>query len=72
MNEQNKYLAELINTKLARTTIRSAILSEDGESVGFQVVRKAAGRGNYDVINVWVDADPEGNGPGFLQIEEEK
>ena len=70
MVDQNEYLANQISDKLSRTVIRNAVLSEDGEDVGFQVVRKGKGRGNYDVITVWVLRDPEGNGPGWLDIEE--
>ena len=70
MKSENEYLAEQIQEKLKGTVIRNAVLSEDGEDVGFQVVRKSKGRGNYDVITVWVLRDPEGNGPGWLDIEE--
>ena len=65
-----EYMVEQIAEKLAGTAIRNAVLSEDRESFGFEVVKKAKGIGKYDVIQVWVDCDPEGNGPGWLQIED--
>lgn len=69
MNE-TEFLAEWIKNNLAGTTIRNAVISEDKEDVGFQVVRKVEGRGNYEVLTVWVLRDPEGNGPGWLTMEE--
>jgi uncharacterized protein with GYD domain len=66
---EQEYLAEQINKHLAGGAIRDAVISENGESVGFNVVKKARGLGRYDVITVWVDCDPEGNGSGWLQIE---
>lgn len=68
MNE-TEFLAEWINKNLAGTTIRNAVITEDKEGVGFQVVRKVNGRGNYEVLNVWVERDPEGNGSGWLIME---
>jgi len=64
-----QYMADAIGKELVGTTIKGSLITPDGESFGFQVVRKAPGRGNYDVIDVWVDCDPEGNGPGWLNIE---
>ena len=69
MSTDPNYSAEMINERLIGTTIRNAVVSEDGESFGFSVVKKAKGRGNYDVITVWVDCDAEGNGPGWLNME---
>lgn len=68
MNNQ-EFLAKEITEKLVGTTINNAVISKDKEEVGFQVVKKAQGRGNYEVITVWIMCDPEGNGAGFLSIE---
>lgn len=70
MSTDAKYMAEQINAKLAGGQIRNAVATEDGESFGFDVVVKAEGRGNYNVLRVWVDCDAEGNGPGWLNIED--
>lgn len=61
-------MCEKIKDKLSGSAIRNPIT--DGEYFGFEIVRKAKGRGNYDVVQVWVDCDPEGNGPGFLNISD--
>ena len=70
MSTFTEYMAEQITAKLKGGTIRNAVTTEDHESFGFDVVVKAPGRGNYNVLRVWVDCDPEGNGPGFLNIGE--
>lgn len=38
--------------------------TEDGESFGLTLRR------GQERMSVWVDCDPEGNGPGHLAIEE--
>ena len=49
---------------------RSAI-SDFGQPVyGLQVRMPAASGQAAKVIHVWILCDPEGNGPGFLEIEE--
>ena len=40
---------------------------DGGESFGFQVRTRAGKK-----VNVWVDCDPEGNGPGHLSLEPDK
>jgi len=65
-----EYMADFINKNLAGTTIRKAIITEDKESFGFEVVKKAKGRGNYTTHVIWVDCDAEGNGPGWLSTDD--
>jgi len=63
-------MASEIAQKLGGGTIHKALISDDSESFGFEVVVKGDGRGNYNVLAVWVDCDAEGNGPGWLSISE--
>ena len=44
-------------------TITKAIISQSRDSFGFEV-RRPDGK----LVDVWVDCDPEGNGPGHLNI----
>jgi len=46
------------------TRIVNAVVSTDKESWGFRV---AFPNGKFKIV--WVSCDPEGNGPGFLDIE---
>ena len=71
MKTEQEYLAELINEKLRSTVIKNACIDPTGELVGLEVVRKGKGRGNYDVFPVWILRDPEGNGSGWLEIEDD-
>lgn len=61
-----EYMAEEIGKKLIGCRITGALISDDGESFGFRVENG----GPDGPIAVWVDCDPEGNGPGWLSIEE--
>jgi hypothetical protein len=63
MND-SEYEIEQIEKQLIGGTITAAIVS--GESFGFEVKTRKGKK-----INVWVDCDPEGNGPGHLDIESE-
>jgi len=62
-------LKQLVGFKIVDT-----VVTPDGESYGFVVERAdeiethVLGR---DRKVCWVDCDPEGNGPGWLQIEEQ-
>jgi len=58
------YAVKQAAEKLVGKTIVGTVESSDGESWGLQV-KDTAGR----VTNVWVDQDPEGNGPGWLAYE---
>jgi hypothetical protein len=58
-----EYMAEKINENLIGGRITGAMITEDGESFGLKV-SSPIGR-----FQVWVDRDPEGNGPGWLSIE---
>lgn len=70
MSTNTEFMAAEISEKLRGGVIRNALITDDKESFGFQVVVKGEGRGNYDVLNVWVDCDAEGNGPGWLNVED--
>ena len=43
---------------------------DGGESFGLQV-RACLPGGGKRTLHVWVDRDPEGNGPGHLNIEDQ-
>ena len=51
--------------QLVGFTVESICHTEDFTSFGLTLRR---GR---KTLNVWVDCDPEGNGPGHLNVEEE-
>jgi hypothetical protein len=51
--------------QLVGCTVEAICHTEDFGSFGLTLRR---GR---KTLNVWVDCDPEGNGPGHLNIEEE-
>ena len=70
MSHDNEYMVAQINEHLAGTTIKNAVISDDKQSFGLIVVKKAKGRGNYTEFPVWVDRDAEGNGSGWLSIEQ--
>lgn len=50
--------------RLVGFTVEGVCHTEDGESFGLTLRR------GKERMNVWVDCDPEGNGPGHLAIEE--
>jgi hypothetical protein len=52
--------------RLVGFTVDGVCQTDDGESFGFTLRR------GKQVLNVWVDCDPEGNGPGHLAVEEVK
>jgi hypothetical protein len=52
--------------RLVGFTVEGVCHTEDGASFGLALRR------GKERLNVWVDCDPEGNGPGHLQIEEPK
>ena len=52
-----------IREKLLGGTITKVITTKEG-SFGFTV------RNQGKTLDIWVDADPEGNGPGHLEIAE--
>lgn len=56
--------AKQIRDTIVGGKIRAAFTTPDGGSFGFRV-----GNGDKE-FDVWVDCDPEGNGPGHLNIEE--
>lgn len=61
--------------KLVGYEIIDTVVTPDGESYGFVVARADAVEEQVlgaDKKVCWVDCDPEGNGPGWLQIEEMK
>ena len=50
--------------RLVGFTVEGVCHTEDGESFGLTLRREKKR------MNVWVDCDPEGNGPGHLALEE--
>ena len=63
MKEHCDYEIKQIKEKLVGGKIIAAISSSDGQSFGLHVKLK-----DREHV-VWVDCDPEGNGPGHLAIE---
>jgi len=61
--EYGKHLADYVAKELVGWRITKAIVATDGEDFGFVVRKGGQSRA------VWVMCDPEGNGPGFLDIE---
>jgi len=60
---ESEWFAENIQ-EIIGTRIVNAVVSNDKESWGFRV---AFPNGKFKIV--WVSCDPEGNGPGFLDIE---
>lgn len=57
------YLTEEINKKLVGATIVGSLIDPEGESFGFKVEKEG------EVLDVWIDRDAEGNGPGWIAID---
>jgi len=55
--------------KLIGYTIVDTVVTEDDSSYGFIVERDPHGKPIERRV-IWVDCDPEGNGPGWLSIGE--
>ena len=55
--------------ELVGMTIVGGTVDDSGEFFGFTVEGKRGGKAAKKVV--FVLCDPEGNGPGFLEIEEE-
>ena len=66
MNDIVEYMINKIREELVGYTIKEPIADIENESFGFQAVK------GKKRINVWVECDEEGNGPGWLYIEKEK
>jgi len=59
------YIEQMLNivrNDLVGCTITAAVVGEDGEHFGFEVMESGRKR------TVFVLMDPEGNGPGFLDV----
>jgi hypothetical protein len=54
-----------ISEKLVGKTIIGAIRSSCGQYFGFKCRDNSGG----NPLHVWINQDPEGNGPGHLEIE---
>jgi len=67
--EDVKYAADQLKA-LVGWRIVATMVTEDGESYGFVVERDPHGK-PIERKKCWVDCDPEGNGPGWIQIEDE-
>lgn len=66
MSEDSEYMSKIIDEHLTGGRIVGAFVGTGDEGYfGFDVAR--AGK----ILHVWVNQDPEGNGPGFLSIEQE-
>lgn len=65
--EDVTYIADEVGKKLVGGEITGAIRTEDDDypSWGIRVKTKKG-----EVFNCWIDCDPEGNGPGFMSLEQ--
>lgn len=61
MNDAQAFI-DMILPEIVGKTIASAIKDEDGKHWGF------IAKGDGEQKQVWVLCDPEGNGPGFLDV----
>ena len=59
------YLLKQINEHLVGGKIISSVISDDKESFGIRVKMP-----NKTVKVGWIDMDAEGNGPGWISIED--
>jgi len=69
-HEDVTYAADQLK-QLVGFQIVDTVVTPDGDSYGFVVQRDPHGKPIERKV-CWVDCDPEGNGPGWLQIEEQK
>lgn len=63
MKTHAEYEAEQIGQHLIGAKIINAVVDNDKEYFGFNVLIK--GR----TVTCWINQDPEGNGPGHIEIE---
>ena len=66
--EDVKYAVKRLE-KLVGWQIVGTVSTPDDTSYGFVVQRDSHGTAIQKKV-CWVDCDPEGNGPGWIQIEE--
>lgn len=67
-------LAEIVKS-LIGGTITESISTPDDDENGFEDDEYGYGfrvKNDNKTFLCWVDCDPEGNGPGFLNVREEK
>ena len=67
MRTEAEYSADAVAKQITGYRITNTLVSDDKESWGFRIVSP---RGKVKVV--WVDRDPEGNGPGHLDVEDWK
>jgi len=64
MDPYVKHMAALIADRLVGATIQGSVVDQTGEYFGLDLVR------NGKRLFCFINQDPEGNDPGFLDIEE--
>lgn len=67
-SEDVSYAADRLK-ELVGWQIVGTVTTEDRESYGFIVQRDPHGK-PIERKTCWIDCDPEGNGPGWIAIEE--
>jgi hypothetical protein len=70
MSHDNKYQLEQINRHLVGAKILNSVEEEGDEytaCVGFSILTRAG-----KILHVWIQQDAEGNGPGWLAIEDQE
>ncbi len=63
------FLVDIINDKLVGSVITGAAVSADKESFGF-IFAKDPHNMPVEKKVCWIDMDAEGNGPGWISIED--
>jgi hypothetical protein len=70
MSTDVQYMSKQIIKNLVGWAIVGAAVDEDGESFGFIIGRRDPKTKKYERKTIWVDCDAEGNGPGWLNMED--
>lgn len=66
-----KWALEKIVNELVGGTITGVISTPDTNEFSYGFIVQHGKGDNKVEKRCWIDCDPEGNGPGFIQIEEE-
>jgi len=67
MSTDQNYMIDEISKKLVGGRIENPFQDPEGEFFGFHV--RMPGQTDEQRLQVWVQCDAEGNGPGWLNIE---
>ena len=66
------HLSRLMGGTIRNVIVDRSAISEFGQPVyGLQVEMPSGSSRSNRILNAWILCDPEGNGPGFLDIQKE-